>query len=574
MMKTDIDPRQEAKELYWQAYSVSQIAKRLGLSIHTIYSWRRRDKWDEVSPIHRVADQIHVKVLRLMAKETMTAHDFKTVDFFNRQLDRIERLELKKQMAVNTKTKAPKNHFTPEQIEKLKTLVLDSLFEYQRQWWEERTQRNRFILKSRQIGATWYFAREALLTALETGNNQIFLSASRAQAFQFKRFIQLLARQVGVELKGGDEIILSNGAILFFLGTAAATAQSYTGDLYFDEVFWVSRFLELRKVASAMATQTGLRRTYFSTPSSEDHEAYEFWTGDFYNKGKPEKERKIIELSHKILKLGHYCGDSMWRQIVNIHDAIARGLNRVNLDEIKEENPPDDFRNLYECEFVKNGERAFSYDALINCGVDGYNSDVWPDWKPYAPRPLGNRPVWVGADPTGTGDNGDGLGLVIASPPAVTGGKFRIIETIQLRGMAFEKQAEEIKRITQRYNVQSITIDGTGGTGAAVHELVVKFFPAANLLNYSAPLKRMMIMKMLMLIRNGRFEYDAGLHKPLITSFMTIKKVQAPSGIITYESSRIRGIDHGDLAWAAMNIFSNEAISSETGGAGAQVMEF
>ncbi|EDU59338.1 hypothetical protein PROSTU_02527 [Providencia stuartii ATCC 25827] len=264
----------------------------------------------------------------------------------------------------------------------------------------------------------------------------------------------------------------------------------------------------------------------------------------------------------------------MWRQIVNIHDAIARGLNRVNLEEIKDENPPDDFRNLYECEFVKTGERAFSYDALINCGVDGYNSDVWPDWKPYAPRPLGNRPVWVGADPTGTGDNGDGLGLVVASPPAVSGGKFRIIETIQLRGMAFEKQAEEIKRITQRYNVQSITIDGTGGTGAAVHELVVKFFPAANLLNYSAPLKRMMIMKMLMLIRNGRFEYDAGLHKPLITSFMTIKKVQTQSGIITYESSRVRGLDHGDLAWAAMNIFSNEAISSETGGAGAQVMEF
>ena len=170
-MKTDIDPRQEAKELYWQAYSVSQIAKRLGTSIHTIYSWRRRDKWDEASPIHRVNDQTHVKVLRIMAKDTMTAHDFKTVDFLNRQLDRFERLEAKKQSSGTAKTKTPKNHFTPEQIEQLKTLVLDSLFEYQRQWWDERTQRNRFILKSRQIGATWYFAREALLTALETGNN-------------------------------------------------------------------------------------------------------------------------------------------------------------------------------------------------------------------------------------------------------------------------------------------------------------------------------------------------------------------------------------------------------------------
>ncbi|MDD9341764.1 MAG: terminase family protein [Providencia heimbachae] len=574
MMKTDIDPRQIAKELYWQAYSISQIASRLHVSIHTVYSWRRRDDWDKTPVVHRLNDSMHVKVMRLMAKETMTPHDFKTVDFLNRQIDRFERLEMKRQTAVSEKVKAPKNHFTPEQIEQLKKLVLDSLFEYQRQWYEEREQRNRFILKSRQIGATWYFAREALITALETGNNQIFLSASRAQAFQFKRFIQLLARQVGVELKGGDEIILSNGAILFFLGTAAATAQSYTGDLYFDEVFWVSKFLELRKVASAMATQTGLRRTYFSTPSSEDHEAYEFWTGDFYNQGKPKSERKFIELSHKILRLGHKCADKMWRQIVTIHDAIKRGLDRVDLEEIKDENPPDDFRNLYECEFVKSGERAFSYDGLINCGVDGYNSTIWPDWKPYAPRPLGKKPVWVGADPTGTGDNGDGLGLVIASPPAVPGGKFRVIETIQLRGMAFEKQAEEIRRITQCYNVQSITIDGSGGTGAAVHELVLKFFPAAALLTYSAPVKRGMVLKTLMLIRSGRLEYDAGLHKGLVTSFMTIKKVQTPGGIVTYESSRVRGVDHGDLAWAAMNIFYNEAISSETGGVGAQVMEF
>lgn len=45
------------------------------------------------------------------------------------------------------------------------------------------------------------FAREALLRALETGNNRIFLSASHAQAFQFKRFIQKLAREIGVELR-------------------------------------------------------------------------------------------------------------------------------------------------------------------------------------------------------------------------------------------------------------------------------------------------------------------------------------------------------------------------------------
>ncbi|MBN0168973.1 terminase family protein, partial [Pseudomonas aeruginosa] len=91
-------------------------------------------------------------------------------------------------------------------------------------------QRTRVILKSRQIGATFYFAREALIDALETGRNQIFLSASKAQAHIFKAYIQAFARDaVGVELKG-DPIILPNGAELHFLGTNARTAQGYHGN--------------------------------------------------------------------------------------------------------------------------------------------------------------------------------------------------------------------------------------------------------------------------------------------------------------------------------------------------------
>ena len=47
--------------------------------------------------------------------------------------------------------------------------------------------------KSRQIGATYYFAREAFIDALKTGRNQIFLSASKAQAHIFKTYIQQFA---------------------------------------------------------------------------------------------------------------------------------------------------------------------------------------------------------------------------------------------------------------------------------------------------------------------------------------------------------------------------------------------
>ncbi|WP_387690959.1 terminase large subunit domain-containing protein [Photorhabdus sp. RM71S] len=571
MMTTEHDPRHEAKSLYWQAYSVSQIAKRLGVSANTIYSWRRRDKWDEANPRERVNGELHVKILRLQAKETLAPHDFKTLDFLYRQLERFDRAEAKKE--EKKKVKTPKNHFSDEQVAALRASVYESLFEYQKRWYKQKDRRNRMILKSRQIGATWYFAREALITALETGNNQIFLSASRAQAYQFKKFIQIVARQVGVELKGGDEITLSNGATLYFLGTSAATAQSYTGDLYFDEFFWVSNFMNLRKVAAGMATHIGLRRTYFSVPSSEEHEGFPFWTGDFFNKARGGKKQVVIDTSHAALRHGVLCGDNIWRQIVTIHDAIAAGLNLVDLEEIESENNPADFDNLYRCIFVKSGERAFDYNEVIKCGVDGYNDNVWPDWKPYALRPLGRKPVYIGADPTGTGGNGDGLGLVVMSPPAVSGGKWRVIEALQCRGMAFEKQAEEIRKLTERYNVQGITIDGTGGTGEAVHELVCKWFPAATLLKYSAPLKRLLVMKAQMLIRSGRFEYDAGM-KQVATSFMSIKKIITQGSVVTYDANRTRGADHGDIAWAVMNALYAEPISSDAGTNESFVMEF
>ncbi|HHU1435541.1 TPA: terminase large subunit domain-containing protein [Escherichia coli] len=570
-MNTAEDLSTKAKSLYWQAFSITQISKEIGVSINTIYSWRRRYEWDKATPMQRVQDRTHVRYLRLVEKEDKTPKDFKEIDLLARQLDRFERHERRDQ-EKEKKAKTPKNHFTEEQITQLRTLIFDSLYEHQKRWFKQWNRRNRFILKSRQIGATWYFAREALLRALETGNNQIFLSASRAQAFQFKRFIQKLAREIGVELKGGDAIELSNGAILYFLGTSAATAQSYTGDLYLDEAFWISNFIKLRSVAAGMATQKGLRRTYFSTPSSEEHEAYPFWTGDQFNESRRRSDRVDIDTSYKALKNGKLCGDNIWRQIVTLEDAMKLGFDLVDIDEIRSENSLDEYANLYGCTFVKAGERAFDYNTILGCGVDGYMPDAWPDWNPFAPRPLGNRPVWVSYDPNGSSGKGDSAGLVVLAPPAVPGGKFRAVERHQLRGMEYEEQAKFIKEITTRYNVQHIAIDGTG-IGDAVYQLVIKFFPQAVKYNYSPVLKRSMVLKMLMVIRAGRFEFDAGM-MDLAQSFMTVRKVTA-GGVITYQSDRARGSNHGDLAWATMQGIYNEPIGAEvTGDNGSFVEEF
>ncbi|MBA1100508.1 oxidoreductase, partial [Escherichia coli] len=113
------------------------------------------------------------------------------------------------------------------------------------------------------------------------------------------------------------------------------------------EFFWVSNFVELRKVAGAMATLEGLTRTYFSTPSGETHEAYQFWTGDRWNSEQPRSKRSEFDVSHAHLKGGVLFPDETWRQIVTIEDAVANGWRYTNIGVIRGENTESEFRNLY-----------------------------------------------------------------------------------------------------------------------------------------------------------------------------------------------------------------------------------
>jgi hypothetical protein len=138
-----------------------------------------------------------------------------------------------------------------------------------------------------------------------------------------------------------------------------------------------------------MATLKGLTRTYFSTPSAESHEAYPFWTGEAFNKGRSHGKRVEFDTSWKTLNSGLMCPDKIWRQIVTLQDAIDHGWDLTDIDEIRDENSPEEYDNLYGCQFIKSGESAFDYNRLLACGADGY--DDWPDWRPMPP-PDGRSP--------------------------------------------------------------------------------------------------------------------------------------------------------------------------------------
>ncbi len=577
------DPRRQAALLYWQGFSVPQIAEMLQTKRPTVQSWKQRDQWDETAPLNRVESTLEARLIQLYAKPNLTPHDFKVADFLARQMERFARInrygqtgnevDLNPNVANRNKgdrKKPTKNFFSDEAIEKLEEIFFAESFEYQLRWHRAGLEhRIRDILKSRQIGATFYFSREALLHALKTGHNQIFLSASKTQAYVFREYIIQFARLVDVDLTGDPIVIGNNGAKLIFLGTNSNTAQSHNGDLYVDEIFWIPNFQKLRKVSSGMASQSHLRSTYFSTPSTLAHGAYPFWSGELFNRGRASaSERVDIDISHDALAAGVACPDGQWRQIVTIEDALAGGCTLFNLEQLKRENSVDDFRNLFMCDFVDDKASVFPFEDLQRCMVDSL--EEWEDFAPFADNPFGSRPVWVGYDPSHSGDS---AGCVVLAPPVVAGGKFRILERHQWKGMDFATQAESIRQLTEKYNVEYIGIDATG-LGIGVFQLVRSFYPAARDIRYTPEMKTAMVLKAKDVIRRGCLEYDVSA-TDITTSFMAIRKTMTSSGrSATYEASRTEEASHADVAWATMHALLNEPLTAGSGQETSSILEF
>lgn len=571
----DLDPKLQARNLYWQGYRLRRISEMLDIPESTISTWKKSEQWDKVKPLDRVEANLEARLITLINKDQKEGKDFKEIDLLMRQQERMARVhkyngsgnEVDLNPNVANRNKGPRkkperNAIDDDQQSKLVESFHETMFDYQKGWYQAGLKhRIRNILKSRQIGATFYFAHEAFIDALETGRNQIFLSASKAQAHVFRQYIvQFVKDTVGVELRG-DPIVLPNGAHLYFLGTNARTAQSYHGNLYLDEYFWIHKFQEFRKVASGMALHKKWRQTYFSTPSSLEHDAYPFWSGDHFNRGRAKADKIQLDLSHANLVDGKKCDDGHWRQIITVEDAVKGGCDLFDLDQLKLEYSPDEYQNLLMCQFIDDTSSVFSMPMMQRCMVDSW--EVWEDFKPLAGRPLANREVWVGYDPA-KGGIGDSAGCAVIAPPVTDGGKFRVLEKYQWRGKDFKAQADAIKDITKRYRVTYIGIDITG-IGEGVFQLVKQFFPQATPFQYSPVVKGRLVMKGHDVISKGRLEFDAG-STDIAQSFISIRKSVTASGRApTYEAGRSKEASHADLAWAIMHALHNEPLEGSSG---------
>ena len=580
--------KQAARGLYLRRYTVSEIADALNVPRRTVYHWATVGEWDALLT-HESAEEAVARRLTLLAeRDPKSPQELKELDQLVSTLERLQGLRLRElqqsrqpQPALpaqpggeggpgpapageapratggQRKGKPIKNDVTRLTPALFQEKFHTRWFDYQRQLQAAKQYRNRMLLKSRQIGATWYFAQEAFEDACLTGDNQIFLSATKAQSQVFRTYIMQLAGEAFDITLSGNPMILhtSKGkAELHFLSNNSRSAQSYHGHVYLDEFFWITKFQELYKVATGMASHKKWRRTLFSTPSAITHEAYPLWTGENFQKRfakpKPWPDRQAQ-------RGGVLCPDTYFRQIITLDDAEAGGCDLFDRDQLKIEYTPEEFRQLYGCEFIDDTQGVFGLKLLEGCMAD---PETWQDVRRADAHPVGNRPVWGGYDPARSRDDAT---FVVVLPPQKAGERCRVIERHKWVGQSYLWQTERIRELADKYHFAHLGIDTTG-PGIGVYEQVRQFCPVASSIHYAVRSKAELVLKAREVMEQGRLEWDAA-ETDIAHAFMTIRQTTTDNGHITYAASRSSATGHADVAWAIMHALAAEPLARPAG---------
>ena len=583
--------KEAAKRLFLRRCKAKEIQAQLNLpNIRIVYYWIRQGGWEDMLSDEEPLTAVGRRITLILDKQTtLTKGDLDELDRLTTVRERLlkqsakpapapigdqpadagqpregQRRERGERGSKGGKQREKKVKNDVSELTEVDFLdkFTSTMFAYQKELLAAKQNpfnaRIRNILKSRQVGLTYYFAAEAFMDAVLTGDNQLFLSASRAQSEVFRSYIISFASQwFDLDLTGNPIVLSKNGkpwAELRFLSTNASTAQSYHGHLYVDEYFWIPRFDKIQGVASGMAAHEKWRQTYFSTPSAVTHEAYPFWTGEEFRNSKRGKKLSKDWPSETAIHNGALCPDGQWRKVITVLDAQAGGCNLFNIERLRLENDEDRFDQLFMCKFIDSTMSVFSLPDLERCYSD---LALWTDYDPDDARPYGNSPVWLGYDPSRTRDDAT---CVVIAPPLEPGAKFRILEKHSWRGHSFTYQAAQVKKLTERFNVQHIGIDTTG-IGYGVFDLVRDFYPRATPIHYSLETKNALVLKAQDTIQGSRIEWDAGW-SDVAQAFLTIKRGTTTSGQVTYSASRTDATGHADVAWAVMHALQNEPLNT------------
>lgn len=574
-----------AKTMYLMGAPIGDIVAECQLNSRSIvYNWIKKFKWNDDLSTESLKLKTSRRLNWLIDKDVRTKAELDDIDRLGDLLLKLEKATAyergdidhnnvrgRKPHQKNGTGKKKKNkkndvsHITSAMLDEIEERVF---YPHQKIWLkagrDPKTNLMRFILKSRQIGATYTFAWEAFRSAIELGNQQIFISSTKAQAEVFKSYIFLLAQEhFDIELSGNPtKLHTSHGTVEIHYLSPNSYANSRSGDTYFDEVFYTRSFAKMEAVAAPMATLDGFKQTYFGAPTSISHDAYKVWSGERFTKHHPDVSVDVSD--HAALYHGRLDKDGFWRCVCTVDSAIEMGWDKVTLERLRIKTPdPDQFDNIYRCKFIDDSESVFKLSELLACGVDPLS--WFPDFDPEnEQRPAGDIPTSLGYDPAGTGDN---AAVSVVSIPSITYDKFRLFGSENYRGIVSSIQAQRIVDLNRKFNIEYLDIDKSGPglfvPGEIEQAMVEQGFDMPRMVakQYSVESKAVMVQKALNVISQRRFEYDES-DRELPLSFMSIhQSTTEKTGQITYYSKRSKDHGHGDKAWATMHAFMCEPLN-------------
>ena len=87
-----MDPRRQAKFLYWTGWRVTDIADFLSEREKTVHSWKARDQWDRADNVERIGGALEARLVQLILKDPKSGSDYKEIDLLHRQMERQARI--------------------------------------------------------------------------------------------------------------------------------------------------------------------------------------------------------------------------------------------------------------------------------------------------------------------------------------------------------------------------------------------------------------------------------------------------------------------------------------------------
>jgi phage FluMu gp28-like protein len=361
------------------------------------------------------------------------------------------------------------------------------------------------------------FGLDAVLTALETGDNSILLSASQDQAdLLIDKALEHAQRlEIDVIAANKSEIILPNGAKLIARPANFRTVQGFDGNVWFDEFAWVYNNKRLFEVAAPIAARGDRRITIGSTPFEMGDQFYEIMDG----------------MSGRFQLFS--------RHVVSVDDAVNAGCP-VNIAELLDLYDPVMFDCFFRCRYFESGNSLIDYDVILKAQGQCLNA-------------LTEGELNGGMDIGRTRDVTEFIFVEQLEKVYV-----RRMET--LKKTPFDEQKRAARGFLKAWTFKSFNIDQTG-IGMNIAEDLHREFPRiVRPITFTAENKERMALNIKELFDTEKimipFDHN------LIAQIHAIKRSVSGKGF-KYDAKRSEEIGHADKFWALALACMNLGINTK-----------